>query len=82
MDAKLILILTFAISCIVFGGLATFSDSFNRQFIEKKQWKNSEARKVWSDKAISHYSRYGIGLGTFICGVIVLASLLIRYLQL
>jgi hypothetical protein len=82
MDSKAILILFFGIVCLLFGGLATFRKSFTRRFVQIKNWDRSpEARKLWSDEAIYHYNRYGIGPGTFICGVIVLASLLLKYLQ-
>jgi hypothetical protein len=82
MDTKSLVILFFGIFCLVFGGLATFGDSFTRRFVQKKNWDAfPQARKFWSDEAIYHYNRYGLGLGTFICGVIVLASLLIEYLQ-
>jgi hypothetical protein len=81
MDSKLILILAFGIFCVVFGGLATFSDSFNKATIGKKKWEDSEGRKFWTDQAVAHYSRYGIGLGTFICVLIVLGTLLLKYFQ-
>ena len=82
MDSKTIAILIFGIFCVAFGGLATFSKSFTRRFVQLKNWdKSPEARKFWSDEGIYHYNRYGLGLGTFICGVIVLASILIKYLQ-
>ena len=81
MDPKIIAILLFGIFCVVFGGLATFSDNFNRQTIGKKKWKVSEGRNFWFDQVLAHYSRYGIGLGTFVCGLIVLCTLLLKYFQ-
>jgi hypothetical protein len=82
MDPKIIAILILGIFCLVLGGLATFSDSFAKRFVRIKNWdKSPEARKFWCDESIYHYNRYGLGLPTFIGGIIILASLLIKYFQ-
>lgn len=82
MDPETIAILVFGILCLVLGGLATFSDNFVKRFIRLKNWdKSPEARKFWSDESIYHYNRYGLGLPTFIGGIIILASLLSKYFQ-
>jgi hypothetical protein len=71
---------------VTFGGQLvappprTFSDRFNDRFLQQKNWDMyPEARKMWSDQAIEHYSRYGIGLSTFVTGLVVLGTLLDKY---
>ena len=64
---------------VIWSGLVYWAYS---QFVQKKNWDTHfEARKLWSDEGIYHYNRYGLGLGTFICGLIVLGTLLLKYFQ-
>jgi hypothetical protein len=84
MTKHLIILIAFGVICTVFGGFVTFSDKYARKLlpVKKNRTKFPEATKIWTDDAVYEYNRYGLGLGTFIMGVVLLGSLIVKYWHL